>query len=326
MLTEKIKIAFIYKPCPALTTNYYFTTNYNFFMKALQRNSRIDVTYIETQNIYDARKLQDKFDIILLFENRNNCEPDEFIGLDDLDIPIIAKVGDPYAAKKIHAAEYHKKFNISAYFCNVHESYFYRYYPKKYKFKTILYGLEPSLYNQSFPFENRIKNKILNSGATANMKYTSRLISRLLNPHGDAFALYKLRTLCNRLPYVDYTSTLEHEYVGDKYPQLLQKYAAAIAATTIIPTMKYYEIPAAGCLTFMEVTKKNNAEFLGFQDNETAIFIDENNYEHKFKEYLNDVDNPKWKKIANQGKQYALSNLSNDVAVNVLVDLMEELL
>lgn len=325
-MLKKIKVAFIYKPCDALTTNYYFTTHYNFFMKALKRNSRIDVTYIETQNNYDVRQLKNKFDVILLFENRNNCEPDEFIGMDNLDIPVIAKVGDPYAAKKIHATKYHKKFKINAYICNVHERYFYKYYPKNYKFKTVLYGLEPSLYENLTPFENRIKNKILNSGATANMTLPSRLISRFFNPQGDPFHWYKLRTLCNRLPYVDYTSTLEHKYVGDKYTQLLQKYAAAIAATTIIPTMKYYEIPAAGCLTFMEVTKKNNAEFLGFKDNETAIFINEDNYQDKFKEYLNDVNNPKWQKIAQQGRLYALSNLSNDVAVNDLVDLMEELL
>lgn len=295
-------------------------------MNALKRNPRIDVTFIQTQKIFDVRPLKNKFDAVLLFENRNNCEPDEFIGMSELSMPVIAKVGDPYAAKKINAKEFHEKFKIDAYFCNVEKNYFYKYYPKHYKFKTVLYGLEPSLYDDLLPFKKRIKNKILNSGATANTKIISRLISKVLNPDGNAFGWYKLRTLCKKLPYVDYTSTLEHEYVGDKYPKLLQKYASAIAATTKIPTMKYYEIPAAGCLTFMEVTKKNNAQFLGFKDDETAIFINEKNYEEKFMEYLNDTDNPKWEKIAQQGRQYALSNLSNDVAVNNLVDLIEELL
>jgi hypothetical protein len=41
---------------------------------------------------------------------------------------------------------------------------------------------------------------------------------------------------------------------------------------------------------------------------------------------LNDVDNPKWEKIANAGREHALENLNNDKAVNDLVDLIEELL
>ena len=31
----------------------------------------------------------------------------------------------------------------------------------------------------------------------------------------------------------------------------------AIAATSVETTIKYWEIPAAGCLTFMEITEKN---------------------------------------------------------------------
>lgn len=325
-MKSKIKVAFVYRPCKTLTTDYYFTTHYNFFLNALKRNNRIELAYIETGITFDAKALKDKFDIILLFENRNNCEPDELIGIEKLDIPVIAKVGDPYAAKKINAGYWHEKYKINAYFCNVQESYFYKYYPSNYKFKTILYGLEPSLYYEVTPFNKRIKNRILNSGAAANMKIHSRIIKYLLNPEGNAYKMYRLRTLCNNLPYVDYTPTLQHQYTGDKYPLLLQKYAAAIAATTIIPTMKYYEIPAAGCLTFMEITEKNKGEFLGFKDGETAIFITEKNYTKKFEEYLQDIDNPKWEKIANAGREYALNNLNNDKAVDSLVDLMEELL
>ena len=44
------------------------------------------------------------------------------------------------------------------------------------------------------------------------------------------------------------------------------------------PAGKYFEIPAAGCMSFMEVTPKNHAKYLGFKNNETAIFIDEKNY------------------------------------------------
>lgn len=82
--------------------------------------------------------------------------------------------------------------------------------------------------------------------------------------------------------------------------------------------------PTAGCLTFMEITKKNGGEYLGYVDGETAIFINESNYEEKFGEFLKNPGNPKWERIANAGRKYALENLNNDKAVDSLVDLMEE--
>jgi hypothetical protein len=41
---------------------------------------------------------------------------------------------------------------------------------------------------------------------------------------------------------------------------------------------------------------------------------------------LNDVDNSKWEKIANAGREHALKNLNNNIAVDLLVKLMYELL
>ena len=45
--------------------------------------------------------------------------------------------------------------------------------------------------------------------------------------------------------------------------------------------MKYKETPAAGCLTFMEITERNHGSFLGFEDGKSAVFIDESNYKRK---------------------------------------------
>ena len=176
------------------------------------------------------------------------------------------------------------------------------------------------------PFRDRIKNKILNSGAVGNTKFLSRIINSIRNPKWNSYTYYTLRTKCNDLQYVDYTATLSHQYVGDKYNLLLQKYAGAIAATSVDTTIKYWEIPAAGCLTFMEITKLNEGHYLGFQDGETAIFINEKNYKEKFNEYLSDPNNPKWEIIANQGRKHALENLNKDKAVISLVELMEEIL
>ena len=45
----------------------------------------------------------------------------------------------------------------------------------------------------------------------------------------------------------------------------------------------------------------------------------------KFEAYLEDSENPKWKEIANQGKNHAINNLSNDRAVESLVELIKEI-
>ena len=105
----------------------------------------------------------------------------------------------------------------------------------------------------------------------------------------------------------------------------MQKYQAAIAATTNFPTIKYWEIPAAGCLTFMEITKQNNGKYLGYTDGENAIFINDKNYEEKFQEYLSDPDNKKWEQIASSGKEFTMKNFSNDEAVKQLIILFESM-
>lgn len=295
-------------------------------MHALKRNNKIEINYLPAEKFFDVRKLKGKADIILLFDNSTIGTTDELIGIQEINIPVICRINDPHDAKRLHKIEKHEKYKIDYYFGYMHESYFHEFYPKHFQFKTIIYGLEPSLYQNLKPFSTRIKNRILNSGVVGNPKFHAKIINAIKNPRSNSLRHYVLRTKCNKLPFVDYTPTLEHQYVSDKYPILLSKYAAAIAATTYFPTIKYWEIPAAGCLPFMEITDKNKGEYLGFVDQKSAIFIDESNYEKKFQEYLSDIDNPKWEQIANEGRNHALTNLNNDKAVESLIELMEELI
>jgi predicted RNA-binding protein Jag len=77
----------------------------------------------------------------------------------------------------------------------------------------------------------------------------------------------------------------------------------------------------------MEVSDKNmDAKSLGFKDNENAIFIDEHNYKNRFEEFLKTSDDSKWEKIANKGRQHTMTNLTNDKAVESLIELMEEVI
>ena len=322
---RKIKVAFIYKTSnPFMSGKHFDNTEYNFHVSSLQRNNDIDVSYFHSEDKLDTSVLKDRFDIILLLSNDFSSMPKELVGIDDLDIPTICGVCDPVDAKE--SIELHKKWKIDYYYDFEHEDFFYERYPKYFKYKKILLGVETRLYNNLKPFNQRIKDKILLTGAIGNKKFFSKIINDIKRPKWNAYRFYNLRTKCSDLPYVDYTSTLQHHYVNDRYPQLLEQYASSIVATTYVPNIKYWENAAAGCLTFMEISKLNKGHFLGYRDNESCIFIDQKNYKEKFEEYLSDTKNPKWKEIANAGREFTLQNYTNDKAVDSLVELMRTLI
>ena len=76
----------------------------------------------------------------------------------------------------------------------------------------------------------------------------------------------------------------------------------------------------------MEITEKNDGKFIGFKDDESAIFINENNYQKKFQEFLSDPDNPKWEEIAHLGRKFAMNELNNDKAVEAIIEVINELI
>ena len=266
------------------------------------------------------------FDLILIPDNLNEGTPDELIGIRESKLPVISRVGDFHDVQRKGKLPYDKKYKIDYYFNFMHEDYFYRFYPQNLKYQTIVFGIEPELYQNTPSFKNRKKNSILNSGAVGNPKLKSRLANRILNPKKSGWYFYNLRTKCNSLEYVDYFGMKNNSYRYSNYFELLTKYRTSIAATTFYPTIKYWESTASGCLTFMEITKKNRGSYLGFKDNETAIIINDENYETKFKEYLNSPDDPKWETIAEAGRKFSLEKFSNDVAVESLVKLMNDIL
>ncbi|MEM3008231.1 MAG: hypothetical protein QXY15_09275, partial [Candidatus Nitrosotenuis sp.] len=261
---HKIRVAVIYKKSYTfLSGNHFDNTSYHFFMHALPRNPDLDVSYFPSENQFDCNKLKGKVDIILLAGNNTNATPDELLGIKNLDIPVLARTADPHWAKKYNLFALHEKWKITHYFGLQPESYFHKFYPSDYKYDVILWGLEPSLYKNVKPFKTRIKNKILNSGNVGKISFKSKIANAILNPKKSSYYFYKLRSKCNDLPYVDYTGMVGNKYVNEDYPLYLAQYRASIAAATHYPVVKFFEIPAAGCLTFMEITEKNEAKYIG---------------------------------------------------------------
>jgi len=208
--------------------------------------------------------------------------------------------------------------------------YFYRYFPRGFKYRTVTFGVEPGLYGE-VPFGGRIRDRILLTGATGEKRLYSRMKDRLLRPASNiVWNNYRLRRRCRGLPYVDYSGTvpgtLTYMNGGCRdFATHLSRYRATIAATRFYPTIKYWESTAAGCLTFMEVSVENDCGYLGFRDGETAVFIDSRNYRRRFEEYLADPDDPRWERIAARGRRHTMENLTNDVAAEALADMMREM-
>ena len=325
-MKTKIKIAFIYNPSNQFLTGKHFDNNYyHFFMNALKRNSRIDVTYFGEEEKFDGSNLGKYFDVVFLAGYVGGGTPKEIIGMEKINIPVIAWSSDSHFYSEIDYMTYHKKYNITHYVGPIQKEYFYKFLPKDFKYERVFTGIEASRFQQVPSFDSRIKDKILNSGAMGNKKLKSRIANRIINPKRSGWYFYKLRTLCNELPYVAYKGIKGTKYTND-YVEYLSSYRAAIAATTMYPSLKYCEVAASGCLTFMEVTKLNKAELLGFEDYKTAIFINEKNYKEKFKEYLDSIDDLKWSKIANEGRKHVLTKLTNDNGVEQFVDHIENIL
>ena len=56
------------------------------------------------------------------------------------------------------------------------------------------------------------------------------------------------------------------------------------------------------------------------------MYINESNYVEKFSEFLETSDDPKWEKIASNGRKFALENFNNDVAVTSLIQLIRDVI
>lgn len=320
-MQKKIRVAFIYKPNYSFLTGKHFdNTTYDFFMKALKRSNEINLEYIPRQEKINVDSFNEKFDIILIPNNFSDATP-ELIGVNKLKIPVISRVGDPHDEKRYGKIKFHNKFKIDYYFNFTPKEYFYKFYPKEFSYKTIIFGLEPSKFQFQNSFLHRIDDKIILTGALGKINLKSRIINRILNPSRTGWYHYRLRTICNELPYVIHNKDLKNS----EFPRILSFYKAAIAATTHFPTIKYLETPAAGCLTFMEINDHNYGKYLGYEDGVNAIFINEKNYEKKLLEFLDDPKNFKWEKIANNGREYVMNKLNNNIAVSELIKIMKEL-
>lgn len=305
---------------------------YHFYMEALPRHKNLDVNFIgHYANRLDVDKIVRDHDVVLVLPHLDKILTTVIAlkGIKDKTIPVIAFADDPHAFLKTDVLKTYSELKIDLSFASYPPSAFYKYYPQHIKFAQVPFGVEPRLYDTVRPWSERVDDWLVLSGVIDYQSLLKRLYFRYFDkrrpsPLGNHH--YKLRKLCSDLPYVIHTRSIMPRQGSDDLPELLSAFQGAIAATTTFPTIKYMETPATGCLTFMEVTKQNDAATLGYEDGKTAIFINDSNYKSKFQEYLNDPHDKRWKRIADAGRQYTLKYLTNDTAADKLYHQMRVML
>ena len=320
-----IRVALVYSEHDyAIDSSRPISTLYDFCWLALNRHKKLNVDYLISERDIDISTLSTNYDVVLIPRIDVQAVINSLAGIEYSHIPVIAMAGDPHWALGYDRIGIYKKLKIDYSFNFFSPNSFYKYLPRSFKYETIVYGLEPSLYASLKPYDERRYDKIAIFGTLGTPGFIRRAYRRYVRkqpPELMSWYHYVLRTKCNSLPYVIHVQTALGQ--GTKHlPAVLSEYRAAIAATTTFPTIKYMETPASGCLTFMEITEQNDGQHLGYEDGKTAIFINKYNYKNKLKEFFDNPHDPVWKRIALAGQRYALEHLNNDKAADKLVQLM----
>ena len=325
-----IRVAMVYSSGNArMNGTHPIKTAYYFFQHAMLRNKKLMVEHLDALRRVNISKLKKDYDVVVI-PYLDLATSLALRGIKDSNIPVIVEPGDPQSVLRRDMIGLADSVKPNWFFDFYAPESFYKYYPKRFKYEVVHIGLEPSLYTNAASWDERVSDKIAISGALDKPDIIHKIYYRIYLRRPKALSsdfYYKLRTRCNKIPYVIHTRDIYPQQSTDQLCVVLSRFKAAIAAMTVYPTIKYKETPAAGCLTFMESTSRNyGVSHLGFKDGKNAIFIDESNYLEKFQEYLDSQDDPKWKKIAQEGRMHALKNLSNDAGVEMLINIMRKAL
>ena len=303
-----IKIAFIHKPDhPYLTGKYFSSQSYRFYIKGLMKNDRIKVYPINTIDQIKNDNFK-KYDIILFVGLKMNRDIDPSFAkrIKDINKPKIACSYDchKFDAETLPLA---KIAGVKNFFYHHNKEWFYEFAPKEYNYRQIFMCLDESLVEKVLSWKYRQRDKILVTGAMNDTQY------------------YTLRKKCAELPYTWYVDRREH-FIADRFVFLLQGFRATVAACDVVTVNKYLESMACGTLTFAQANNINHWENLELIDGENSILINDSNYKDKMLEYVNNLNNPKWQKIAQAGREHVLSKFGLKKQVDKFVDYIEELI
>jgi len=107
---------------------------------------------------------------------------------------------------------------------------------------------------------------------------------------------------------------------GEMYSAFLAQYAASLALCTVFPVPKYFEIPAAGCVTFAEYHKEY--EDLGFKDQESCIYVNRDNFTDRVQAFI--AEPSEYQDVADAGRKLMAENYTADHFAEFIYRKVEE--
>ena len=138
-MNKSIRLSIIFKESyNYFQAEHFDKTTGNFFLKAFERNSDLEVTYHPCKKNFDVSKLKGKCDVILLPNNYSDGAPDKLENIKQVGIPVISRTGDPHWAKRYNQVKFMEENNIDFLFSSHPDSYIYKFYPKSINHKTII--------------------------------------------------------------------------------------------------------------------------------------------------------------------------------------------
>lgn len=299
-----MKLAFIHR-----AGNYFFNLDHmdqtynNFFKKALPKYAEVSV--IASEDAVDVNSID--ADALILWDASDWGIP-RLTGIESFKGPVLLYCNDTHVYNQDNGErlDYVKQLGVTHAFAPLHEDYFYRFMPKSIEYFRNYIGIEAPYYSQRTAFGDR-HPEIINAGSKAEGQW------------------YDLRRKVSALSGV-VGATKEAGFTGALFPKLLNRFRGGIAACSVFNVQKYLEVPAAGCVAFIEVTDQNQAGGLGFIDGLNAIFIDEHNYEGRIKEFTGNPGSCKWPQIAESGYEFVMEAYTNDAQAKLFVDKVASIL
>jgi len=133
---------------------------------------------------------------------------------------------------------------------------------------------------------------------------------------------YEFRKWAFEQPYIHHIPHwIQNKKVpcGNDYSIMLKMFAGGLALSEFYPVPKYFEMPLAGMVTFIQ--HHQEYEDLGFKNYENCVYVNKNNFEWEVGCFLNDMKKEqfdRWQEIADAGRDLVANNYTSKYFANWL--------
>jgi len=316
-----IRLAFIYNPRnPYLCGKRYQVNFRKWFLGALPRADGLRVEMLGSNDHLDLTPIRKMHDVFLFFDAVEWGLPPRLEGVESIKALKVCHIGDAHGVDKPSEAfggtklDCCRRFGFDHYFFQHSPSYFYRFYPLDFSYWWIPMGVDAELYREVKPWSERRFDKVLLTGCLGVPYYPLR--TRLADEPNVHYA--------KPGSYSGWDSYSPGRWDGDRYKLLLEQWGGAIASGYSVVN-KYFEVPAAGCLTFAHVDADNGCNVIDFKPTE-VVLVDKATAEESIAAFLRSPTDTYWRGRAKLGRLRVLRDYTHDKTVQMLVKKLRETL